>query len=133
MAARDTIRKKPRDTKGTFKRLIAYIGYYKWILLFVFALCFTSNVLALLGPSMAGSAINEAAAGPGKVNFDRVFYYAGRMLFCYVCSSLITVVINIIMMYVSKGIAKRMRGNVFDKLMRMPVGYFDRNQAGKPG
>ncbi len=122
MAARDTIRKKPRDTKGTFKRLIAYIGYYKWILLFVFALCFTSNVLALLGPSMAGSAINEAAAGPGKVNFDRVFYYAGRML--------ITVVINIIMMYVSKGIAKRMRGNVFDKLMRMPVGYFDRNQAG---
>lgn len=130
MAARDTIRKKPRDTKGTFKRLIAYIGYYKWILLFVFALCFTSNVLALLGPSMAGSAINEAAAGPGKVNFDRVFYYAGRMLFCYVCSSLITVVINIIMMYVSKGIAKRMRGNVFDKLMRMPVGYFDRNQAG---
>ena len=130
MAARDTIRKKPRDTKGTFKRLIAYIGYYKWILLFVFALCFTSNVLALLGPSMAGSAINEAAAGPGKVNFDRVFYYAGRMLFCYVCSSLITVAINIIMMYVSKGIAKRMRGNVFDKLMRMPVGYFDRNQAG---
>ena len=87
-------------------------------------------MLALLGPSMAGSAINEAAAGPGKVNFDRVFYYAGRMLFCYVCSSLITVAINIIMMYVSKGIAKRMRGNVFDKLMRMPVGYFDRNQAG---
>lgn len=130
MAARDTIRKKPKDTKGTFKRLIAYIGYYKWILAMVFALCFTSNVLALLGPSMAGSAINEAAAGPGKVDFDRVFYYAGRMLLCYVCSSLITVAINIIMMYVSKGIAKRMRGNVFDKLMRMPVGYFDRNQAG---
>ena len=96
----------------------------------VFVLCFTSNVLALLGPSMAGSAINEAAAGPGRVNFDRVFYYAGRMLLCYVCSSLITVAINVVMMYVSKGIAKRMRGNVFDKLMRMPVGYFDRNQAG---
>ena len=87
MAARDSIRKKPKDTRGTFIRLIAYIGRYKWILMLVFALCFTSNVLALLGPSLAGSAINEAAAGAGKVNFDRVFYFAFRMLFCYVVSS----------------------------------------------
>lgn len=130
MASRDTVRKKPKDTKGTFKRLLHYIGYYKWVLMLVFALCFTSNILALLGPSMAGSAINEAAAGVGKVNFDRVFYYAGRMLLFYVLSSLLTITINIIMMYVSKWIAKGMRGDVFDKLMRMPVGYFDRNQAG---
>lgn len=65
MAARDTIRKKPKDTKGTFIRLLRYIGRYKWILLLVFALCFISNILALLGPSMAGAAINEAAAGAG--------------------------------------------------------------------
>ena len=130
MAARDSIRKKPKDTRGTFIRLIAYIGRYKWILVLVFALCFTSNILALLGPSLAGAAINEAAAGAGKVNFERVFYYAFRMLFCYVVSSLITISINIIMMCVSKGIAKGMRKDVFDKLMRMPVGYFDRNQAG---
>ncbi len=130
MAARDTIRKKPKDTKGTFKRLLRYIGRYKWILLLVFALCFISNILALLGPSMAGAAINEAAAGAGKVNFPRVYYYAKRMLLCYVLSSLITISINIIMMYVSKWIARGMRKDVFDKLMRMPVGYFDRNQAG---
>ena len=130
MASRDSVRKKPKDTLGTFKRLIAYIGHYKWILMVVFALCFTSNFLALLGPSMAGAAINEAAAGAGKVNFDRVYYYAGRMLLCYVLSSLITVCINIIMMYVSKWIARGMRKDVFDKLMRLPVGYFDRNQAG---
>ena len=130
MAARDTVCKKPKDTKGTFKRLLRYIGHYKWILMLVFALCFTSNFLALLGPGMAGAAINEAAAGAGKVNFDRVFYYARRMLIFYVLSSLLTISINIIMMFVSKWIAERMRKDVFDKLMRMPVGYFDRNQAG---
>lgn len=129
MAARDTVCKKPKDTKGTFKRLLRYIGHYKWILMLVFALCFTSNFLALLGPGMAGAAINEAA-GAGKVNFDRVFYYARRMLIFYVLSSLLTISINIIMMFVSKWIAERMRKDVFDKLMRMPVGYFDRNQAG---
>ena len=130
MAARDAIRKKPRDTRGTFKRMISYIGYYKWILVLVFVLCFVSNILALLGPSLAGAAISEAAAGVGKVNFEAVFYYAKRMLLCYVLSSVLTISINIIMMYVSRLIAKKMRKDVFDKLMRLPVGYFDRNQAG---
>lgn len=130
MAARDAIRKKPKDTKAAFRRLMLYIRNYKWILLLVLVLCFVSNVLALLGPSLAGSAINEAAAGAGRVDFGRVFYFGKRMLLCYVLSSLITVSVNIVMMYVSKGIARGMRKDVFDKLMRLPVGYFDRNQAG---
>lgn len=130
MAARDTIRKKPKDTKGTLKTLLSYIGQYKWILLFVFVMCFVSNILALLGPDLAGSAINEASAGAGKVNFQEVIYYAERMLFCYVLSSVITILINMVMMFVSKWIARKMRKDVFDKLMRLPVGYFDKNQAG---
>ena len=130
MAARDAIRKKPKNTRGTLRRLLSYIGQYKWILILIFVLCFSSNILALLGPSLAGSAINEAAAGVGKVNFDNVLYYAKRMMLCYVLSSFITIAINIVMVYVSKGIAQKMRKDVFDKLMRLPVGYFDRNPAG---
>ena len=130
MAARDTIRKKPKDTRGTLRTLLIYIGQYKWILALTFVLCFISNILALLGPSLAGSAINEAAAGIGKVSFERVFYYARRMLLCYVLSSVITVLINFVMVLVSKWIAGKMRKDVFDKLMRLPVGYFDQNQAG---
>ena len=130
MARMDTVKRKPKDARGTFRRLLSYIGQYKWILAGVFLLCFVSNILALLGPGLAGSAINEAAAGAGKVNFERVFYYAKRMLFCYVLSSVITIVIHMIMMKVSRWIAKKMRQDVFHKLMRLPVGYFDQNQAG---
>ncbi len=125
-----TVMKKPKDTRGTFRRLIHYLAAYKWLLAFVMALCLISNVLSLLGPILAGSAINEAAAGAGKVNFEKVYYYAIRMLICYVSSSLLTIAINVIMMYASKWIARKMRKDVFDKLMRIPVGYFDRNQAG---
>ena len=59
-----------------------------------------------------------------------VFFYAKRMLICYLCSSLISISTSLIMMHVSKWIARRMRKDVFEKLMRLPVGYFDRNQAG---
>ena len=121
---------KPKDSRGTLRRMLAFLGPFKLLILLVAALCVLSNLLSLWGPDLAGHAINEAAAGKGNVNFDNVRYYALRMLLCYVSSSLLTVSIHAIMMNVSKRVAKQMRQSVFDKLMRLPVGYFDRNQAG---
>lgn len=130
MARFDSVRHKPKDTRGTFLRMLSYMGQYKYMILCVFVLCFFSNLLALLGPSLAGRAINEAAAGAGKVNFDKVSYYALRMLLCYLGSAVLTIIIHVIMVYMSKWISRRMRKDIFEKLMRLPVGFFDRNQAG---
>ena len=130
MAGRDSIRVKPKDTKGTFLRMMAYMGQYRLILFVVFGLCCISNLFALLGPSLAGKAINEAAAGVGKVDFSRVQYYAMRMLAVYLISFVLTISINLVMVRVSKWIAQKMRRDVFEKLMKLPVGFFDRNQAG---
>ena len=130
MARRDSIMQKPKDSRGAFLRMLAFLGPFRYFILLVAVLCVISNLLALWGPNLAGSAINEAAAGKGKVNFDRVWYYASRMLVCYLASSLLTISIHAIMLNVSKRAAQRMRQSVFDKLMRLPVGYFDQHQAG---
>ena len=130
MAKRDTVMVKPKDTRGTLRRMISFLGPFAPLLLLVAALCVASNLLALWGPSLAGAAINEAAAGKGKVDFERVQFYAFRMLICYVSSSLLTVSIHAIMMHVSKRVAKRMRQSIFEKLMLLPVGYFDQHQGG---
>ena len=122
--------RKPKDTKGTLRRLLSFLGPYRYVILAVCALSLISNLLSLWGPNLAGSAINEAAAGKGKVNFDRVSYFALRMLICYAASSLLTIGINVIMVRTSKQVARQMRQSVFDKLMRLPVGYFDQHQAG---
>lgn len=122
--------KKPKDTRGTLRRILSYLASYRWIIAVILLLSVVSNVLSLLGPSFAGSAINEASAGAGKVNFERVGYYAKRMLLVYVASSLMTVSINILMTFISKRIARKMRRDVFQKLMKLPVGFFDRNQSG---
>ena len=130
MARRDTVLRKPKDTRGTLVRLLRFLGPFRYVILGVAVLSLVSNVLSLLGPNLAGSAINEAAAGAGKVNFDRVRYYAGRMLLCYVASSLLGFAISVIMTVVSKRVGRQMRQSVFDKLMRLRVGYFDQHQAG---
>ena len=130
MTRRESIMTRPKDSKGAFRRLLSYLGAFKaWILL-VAVLCLISNVLSLWGPSLAGSAINEAAAGVNRVDFEKVTYYAVWMLAVYACSSLITILIHMIMVNVSKRVGRKMRQDVFDKLMRLPVGFFDRNQAG---
>ena len=130
MARRDSIMTKPRDSRGAFRRLLSYLGAFRVAILLVAVLCLVSNIFALLGPNLAGQAINEAAAGKGRVDFDKVTYFAVRMLAVYVTSSLLSLVIHIVMVNISKRLAKKMRQDVFDKLMRLPVGFFDRNQAG---
>jgi ATP-binding cassette subfamily B protein len=125
-----SVMKKPKDAKTTLRRVLAYVAQYKGILILIAALSLLSNVLALLGPNLASKAIDEAAAGAGKVNFHRVWYYAGRMLAVYVVSSLLTILINVVMVRVSKWVTRNMRRDVFHKLMCLPVGFFDRNPTG---
>lgn len=121
---------KPKDTKGALLRILSYLGAFKFFIVIILILCVVSNLLSLVGPSLAGAAISEAAAGKGNVNFDKVNYYVLRMLIFYLTSSLLSIVINFLMIYVSKHVGKRMRNDVFEKLLRLPVGYFDRNATG---
>lgn len=122
--------KRPKDTRGTLRRTLSYLSAYNGLIILILAMSVVSNILSLLGPSYAGSAINEASAGIGMVDFTKVSYYAKRMLIVYVSSSLLTVIINALMTYISKRIAKKMRRDVFHKLMKLPVDFFYRNTSG---
>ena len=121
---------RPKDTRGTLRRTLQYLASYKYLFFSIVFLCFVSNVLSLMGPKYAGLAINEAAAGMGRVNFQKVRFYATRMLLVYVASSAMTFVINVGMTYLSKWVARKMRMDVFEKLMHLPVRYYHHNTAG---
>lgn len=132
MAARgsQTVAVKPKNTRKALARLLSYVSEYKAILLLALLLSFVGNIAGLIGPGMAGSAIDAASAGAGKVDMNAVWYYAKRMLLCYLFSSATGIGVSILMMSVSKNIAQNMRRDVFDKMMKLPVGYFDTNSTG---
>ena len=121
---------KPKDAKGALRRILAYLEKYR-IVVFVLLLCsFASSIGSLLGPGFAGQAIHATEAGPGRVDFSLVLFYVRWMLVAYLCSNVMTFFVNWGMMRVSRHVAQKMRNDVFEKLMALPVGYFDRNQAG---
>lgn len=120
---------KPRDARGTMLRILQYIMRYRFFVLLMLVCTFASNIGNLLGPSFAGLAIN-AAVDQGQVDFATVAHYAKLMLAAYLISNLMSFLVNQGMMRLGRRIANRMRKDVFNKLMALPVGYFDRNQAG---
>ncbi|MBQ7282759.1 MAG: ABC transporter ATP-binding protein [Spirochaetales bacterium] len=121
---------KPKDSKKALRRILSYVKEFRLLILLALIMSLTANVLSLIGPSLAGKAINEAAAGAGKVNFGNVLHYVKLMLLFYVSSSLISLGISIIMTLVAKYTARKLRKECFEKLSRLPVSFFDKNQAG---
>jgi len=117
------------NKKATLLRLTLYLMQYKWLLLVAFILTVGSNLLALIGPMLSGDAV-DAIVGVGKVQFEKVFYYAAWMVAFYLVSSLLSYWLSILMITISKKVVKRMRKDVFDKLLKLPVGYFDTRQTG---
>jgi ATP-binding cassette subfamily B protein len=93
-------------------------------------LTIASNLFALLGPMLSGFAIDAIQPGKGLVVFQKVFYYAGWMIVFYIISSILSYILSILMIHLSQKIVRKMREDVFTKLVDLPVGYFDRNQAG---
>ena len=121
---------KPKDAKGTVRRIIKYILKYKALTATAVFLAVFSNIFSLLGPKLSGNAIDVIAEGEGLVNFNKVYYYAGLMILFYILSVIMSYVLSSVMIIIGRRIAKQMRTEVFDKLTRIPVGYYDTNQTG---
>ena len=129
MPPRNLNPQKPRDARRTLAVLGRYLMKSAPILAAALLLTVVSNVFQLIGPTLCGYAIDAIALGSG-VDFQSVFHYAALMLALYVASAAIGYAVTILILHVSQRTVRAMRADLFAKLMRLPVGYFDRNQTG---
>ena len=121
---------KKRFSRRTLIRLGQYLFREKWLLSLAIACTFGSNLFALIGPRLTGFAISAIEPGPGAVDFSRVFYYAGWMAVFYLVSAVMSYGLQVLMITISRRVVYRMRQDLFEKLLRLPVGYFDIHQTG---
>jgi ATP-binding cassette subfamily B protein len=129
-----SVDKKPQTTKKSRKKVVIrlwlYLYKHKYLLLLALVLTTIGNLLALVGPKLSGMAVDNIELGKGHVNFDGVFYYVYLMILFYVLSAVFTYVLSILMIHISRKVVFEMRQDVFSKLMKLPVGYFDKHQTG---
>ena len=115
--------------KAAFSRLLKYFFKYKFQVLLAFILMLGSNLFALLGPYLSGKAIDAIDLKTG-VDFPNVMKYCLLMAIFYVSSSIFSYVLTVVMVNLSQKISKKMRQDVFDKILSLPVGELDKVQAG---
>ncbi len=110
-------------------RLLRYYMLYKGRVLIAFVLMLASNLFALLGPWLSGRAI-DAIDLPAGVDFASVGLYCLLMAGFYVVSAAFSYLLSVLMIGLSQRIVRRMRQDVFDKILVLPVGQLDRLSAG---
>lgn len=129
---------KAKDFKGSFKKLLAYIGRYKFAILAVMIFAAASTVFNVMGPKVMGRATTELAeglmrkiGGTGGIDFDNILYILLLTLGLYVVSSVFVFVQGWIMSGITQKICYRMRKEISEKINRMPMKYFESRTYGE--
>lgn len=122
---------RPTARSGAIlRRLWKYLSHYRWLLIFAALLSIGGNLLALTGPKLSGFAIDAIRPGPGQVDFETVFYYAGLMILFYLASSIVSYALAALMVQLSRNVVYQMRKDVFEHLLRLPVRFYDNRAVG---
>ena len=121
--------RKPRNAKGTILRLFQTMLHERALFVLALGLTLAGNLLGLVGPSLAGEAI-DAIGAPGGITWNVIARKCALMLACYAGSALLSYLLSLLMIHISRGVVYRMREQAFDRLMRLPVGFYDRNPSG---
>lgn len=118
--------------KATLIRVIGYLMQHKLQLFAVLTLSLLSNLLALAGPKLSGTAINLISEGgeSGIMDFPLIYKYAALLLVFYVASSIMSYIVNVSMIHLSRKITYTLRKDTFNHLLKLPVSFFDNNTTG---
>lgn len=127
-AARMRAGGKPKHTKQTIGRLFAYIAHEKWKL-FVVVICVIGGTIAnLAGSYMLRPIINGLTGGNGSVSI--LFQGLLKMASVYLFAILAQYLQQRIMITVSQNAIMKLRNDLFHKLQKLPVRYYDTNNHG---
>ena len=118
---------RAKNRSYVLKRLWSYLYFYRRKLLIAVIFTIISNVLSLVGPYLSGQTIS---AMEGGVNFKKVFFFAGLMIIFYLLSALMSYILSVQMTKISQSVTYKMRKDLFEKLNRVSISYFDQNQTG---
>jgi len=119
---------KAKDMKGTLKRLVSYMGPYRWAFVLVLIMTLGATLFNIIGPQVLGNVTSMLFAG----NFD--FLTIGRLLLTvlglYLLSYVLTLLMGWKMARISTDISYRLRKDLSQKMNRLPLRYYDKTTHG---
>ena len=133
-----TNNEKPKDFKGTIKKLIKYLEKHKILILTVLILTAISTILRIGNPKILGRATTELfsglmsrVTGGAGINFSKIGNILLTVLGLYVTSAIFSYIEGLIMAKVAMKVTYKMRKDINEKMKRLPMSYFDKKTHGE--
>ena len=129
---------KAKDFKGTMKKLMTYIGKYKFAVATVIVFAIGSTIFSIIGPKILSKATTELfnglvakIKGTGGIDFDKIGKILLILLTMYLVSAVFSFIQGWIMTGVTQKLCFRFRKEISEKIDRMPMKYFESRTVGE--
>lgn len=131
---------RPKDFKGTMRKLIKYLKPYHLSLILVVILALISTALTVVTPKLLGDITNKIVAGlkiiknaglsQGGIDFAAIL----RLIIVLIIINLITALFSYLQSWITTGITQKVtfnfRKSISQKINRLPLRYFDESSHG---
>ena len=125
---------KPKNAKGTFRRILTYFRPYRLQLVLVLIGLLASVAANIAGTYMLKPIINDYIVpwiGNENPDFTGLIGQLAVMAAVYTIGILGTFMYNRLMINVSTGTLTRLRLEMFTKMQTLPISYFDKRTHGE--
>ena len=122
--------KQPKNTAGTLRRLLGYVGRQKGLMAGVFLSALVGNAALLLAPKLVGRAIDLILPGGGSSFFPALLKMLGVIGVLYLVGCGLTWLTALCANVAANRTVRDLRVDLFNKLGRLPLKYFDSHSRG---
>ena len=121
------------NPKKTLLRLLSYMKSYIPLLLFVFLCIIATSVAQAQGNRALGPLVDDyilPMVASGSTDFGALKAYLLKLACIFLFGALGSFLFNYLMVGVTQGVQKTIRDDLFAKMQRLPLRYFDSHPAG---
>ncbi|WP_191556543.1 ABC transporter ATP-binding protein [Metabacillus idriensis] len=119
---------KPKNWFATITRVWSYLSLNKGLLSLVLLMVVLSSALALLGPYLIGTVIDDFIVTKESSGFVKLLI---ALVGIYIVQSISLLLQNIWMIGIAQNTVFTMRTQLFRHLHSLPISYFDKRQHGE--
>ena len=117
---------KPKDVKKALARLFRYFEKEKLIVTALILIVVIMVICSVTAPNLQSNAINHITDG----EFDLLPKVLATMLCVYAVSALCSLFQSLLSAHLSQRIVRRMREDLFDRIVHLPIKYLDSHPHG---
>ena len=125
--------KKAKDPKKTLLRLLSYLGKYIPTLALVIICIVTTAIASTTGSTALGQLVDNfilPMVAEGSTDFQPLWNFIIQIACIFVVGIVGSFLQSYLMVGVTQGIQKTVRDEMFAKMQKLPIRYFDSNTAG---